>query len=401
MRIAFLDQTAKLGGGEMALLNLVTRLDSARFEPVVVLFSDGPLRDKLEKAGVRVIIEPLHAAVLETRKDSIGSATFLHLGSVWQSSRFVWRLSRLLRREHFDAVHTNSLKADILGGIAARIARLPVIWHVRDRIEPDYLPRQVVKVFRVLARRLPTSIVANSHATLKTLRLKEPVRGHVIYSGIDVSETEATAGNPPGQPQGATTRAAAPVIGPVIGLVGRIAPWKGQHIFIRAASIVRARFPDAKFLIIGEAMFGESAYEQNLKDLADRLALGGALQFLGFRDDVPTLIQSMDILVHASTTGEPFGQVIVQGMAAGKPVVATNGGGVPEIVLDGVTGLLVPMGNAEAMACAILSLLERPAVAAQMGRAARQRAQDCFAIERTVEQVQALYASIAVLSSRR
>src|SRR5207302_666535 len=147
------------------------------------------------------------------------------------------------------------------------------------------------------------------------------------------------------------------VVSPVIGLVGRISHWKGQHIFIAAAAQVVKRFPSARFEIIGSALFGESAYEEEVRSQVKSLGLEGVVTFTGFCEEVLVRIQGLDILVHASTIGEPFGQVVVEGMVLGKPVVATNGGGVPEIVVNGETGVLVEMGDATAMAEAICGLL--------------------------------------------
>ena len=123
------------------------------------------------------------------------------------------------------------------------------------------------------------------------------------------------------------------------------------------------RFPKARFVIIGAALFGEDGYEREIRQLSAQLGLEEVVEFAGFRPDVQCAIAELDLVVHASTTGEPFGQVIIEGMAAGKPVVATNGGGVPEIVEDGQTGILVPMGDAPALAEAICRVLADPAQA--------------------------------------
>jgi glycosyltransferase involved in cell wall biosynthesis len=174
-------------------------------------------------------------------------------------------------------------------------------------------------------------------------------------------------------------------------LVGRISPWKGQDVFLRAAAIVRRQFPQARFQVIGSALFGEREYEQGLRAMAHSDGLESAVEFLGFRDDVPDLIARLDVLVHASTTGEPFGQVIIEGMAAAKPLVATRGGAVPEIVVDGTTGLLVPMNDAPKMAEAIATLLSDPDRARAMGLAGRERVAQRFTIARTAEGVQKVY----------
>jgi glycosyltransferase involved in cell wall biosynthesis len=271
-------------------------------------------------------------------------------------------------------VHTNSLKADLIGGAAARMARLPLIWHVRDRIVSDYLPAKVAVVFRSLCRVMPQRVIAISQAVRQTLGDNSRVR--VVYDGTplpaELSGTHHERQN-------------------VVGLVGRITPWKGQDIFLRAAAIVRRRFPQAKFQVIGAALFGERDYEQKLHQMVDSEGIADAVEFTGFRPDVADLIGRLDVLVHASKTGEPFGQVIIEGMAAGKPIIATRGGAVPEIVVEGKTGLIVPMGDAMKMADAIITLLSDPAEAAAMGRAGRERVAQHFTIERTAQGVQQIY----------
>jgi glycosyltransferase involved in cell wall biosynthesis len=176
-----------------------------------------------------------------------------------------------------------------------------------------------------------------------------------------------------------------------VGIIGRISPWKGQHIFLEAAAAVLKEFSGTRFQIIGSALFGEEDYERTLRAQEQALGLSGSVEWLGFRTDVPALIRDLDILVHASTVGEPFGQVVVEGMAAGKPVVATHGGGIPEIVEDGVSGVLVPMNDAPAMAAAISGLLREPARACALGIAGRERVRSHFTIERTARQVEQVY----------
>jgi glycosyltransferase involved in cell wall biosynthesis len=300
-------------------------------------------------------------------------------------------LSRELRRRKIDIVHTNSLKSDLLGGAAGRLARIPVIWHVRDRIAADYLPRPVVIAFRFLARIIPQRVVANSRATLRTLRLRGEgeVKGrrfHVVHDGAEVGAETAIA---PADHNGRL----------VVGLVGRISPWKGQHIFLKAISQIRSKFPQARFQIIGAALFSETEYAKQMQELAVSLGITDIVDFLGFRNDVASLVDQMDVLVHASTIGEPFGQVVLEGMAAGKAVVATRGGGVPEFVQDGVTGLLVPMGDAEAMARAMERLLGDRPLRQELGKRARRQVIDGFTIRHTAQNVQKVYDAF-IISAR-
>jgi glycosyltransferase involved in cell wall biosynthesis len=383
-RILYFDHTAALGGGEIALLHLVEALDLSRFEPVVVLASEGPLHGKLEKAGVETHIIPLAAGVVQTRKDGLGARSLLKAGLVVRIVFYVVKLAFFMRKQRIAVVHTNSLKADVIGGCAARLAGVPLIWHVRDRIADDYLPPRVVVIFRRLLRIVPNFVIANSEATFRTLGLESGGKSAVVSSGV------VHNGMVPVQETAVRLAAGKPLI----GIVGRISPWKGQHIFLLAAALVRRRYPMARFQIVGSALFDEAAYEKELRALAEGPELAGAVEFTGFREDIPAVLAQLDILAHASTTGEPFGQVVAEGMLAGKPVVATDGGGVPEIIERGISGLLVPMDDAPALAAALLKLLDLPKEAQEMAIAGRQRILDRFTIEHTVARVQGIYDAL-------
>lgn len=393
-RILFVDHTASLGGGEIALFNLVRHLDANRYTPIVLLCSDGPLHGKLTSAGIETHILPLAANVVNTRKDTLGAGVFLRAGAVLATLAYIRRLTKFIKAHEIDLVHTNSLKADVIGGVAARLARRKLIWHVRDRIDGDYLPPKVVKVFRWLSRVLPHFVIANSGATLRTLQHDGAVKGAAVPSGIDLAARMHVVHDGLSQrwaglmgPRSADDR-------PVIGLVGRISPWKGQHVFIRAAAKVLERNHNVRFQIIGAALFAERDYEQSVREMADSLGLQNSVEFTGFCENVAERMAALDVLVHASTLGEPFGQVVIEGMAAGKPVIATNGGGIPEIVRDGDTGLLIPMDDHAAMADAIIRILENPELAQRLAAKGPDWVRQNFAIERTAEMVQGIYQNV-------
>lgn len=297
-----------------------------------------------------------------------------------QTGAQVLSVARMAKRFGADLIHSNSLKADIIAGLAGRLARIPTIWHVRDRIEADYLPAPVVRVFRSLSRTIPSCVVANSQATLTSLHLRGESlrRARVVHDGCTVLPVREGQRN----------------CGIRIGLVGRISPWKGQHIFLQAAAALHPVYPTTRFEIIGAALFSEREYEAHLHELCRALRLEEVVEFTGFIEDVPARIAELDLVVHASTTGEPFGQVIIEAMAEQKPVVATDGGGVPEIVEDGITGILVPMGDAARMTEALTYLLANPEVAAQMGRNGRARVAAQFTIQRTARKVEAVYREV-------
>lgn len=382
-----------MGGGEIALLNLIRSLDRELVYPIVVLGENGPLEDLL-RSECEVHVFQLGERVARTRKDDLGWRSLAKFESIAVSSWYAWKLARFARHVEADLIHTNSLKADLIGGLAGKLAGIRIIWHVRDRIEPDYLPNTVVGLFRRLSRFIPDYVIANSVATLQTLHLKRRHHGVAIASGFAFDHKQGVVhdGTPMAPRQGGATRK---TDGLRVGLPGRISPWKGQDVFIRAAAMLRAEFPDARFELIGAPLFAEREYETSLHELCRELGVESIVVFHGFISGIASILEQMDLVVHASVSGEPFGQVIIEGMAAGKAVVATSGGGVPEIVQDGVTGLLVPMGNAEAMAQAIRTLLRDPERRQRMGARGRDRVMQNFTIDITARKVEAVYRELA------
>jgi len=379
IRVLYLDHSSKLSGAELALVRLLGALDRTRVEPIVVLAEHGPLLELLQQRSIEAHVLPLSQELLQVRKDSLGVAGFARqLRSMASIGRYAWQLRCFARARGAELIYSNSLKADFYAALAARMAGLPLVWHIHDRIDALYLPRFAVWLIRRLARYLPVCVVANSASTLATLRLGDRQHSEIIGCGVTREQIERSwlprRGNPV----------------PQIGIVGRIAGWKGQDIFLRAAALLLGAGFRARFRIAGAAMFGEEAFEEQLRSLTATLEIGDHVEFLGF-SNVPEVLRSLDILVHASKTPEPFGQVIVEGMAAGLPVVATDGGGTREIIESGKTGLLVPMGDARALADALALLLSEPLQAQLLAAAARQHALTHFTVERAARQSEALY----------
>jgi glycosyltransferase involved in cell wall biosynthesis len=177
----------------------------------------------------------------------------------------------------------------------------------------------------------------------------------------------------------------------VVGAFGRLTPWKGQHVLIDAL----AALPSAHALIIGDALFGEHAYADELRTRAETQGVADRVHFVGFRRDIAALMKLCDVIVHTSTAPEPFGRVIVEAMLAGRPVIATRAGGAIEIVVDGESGLLVPPGSAPELSAALRSLAEDPPRAERLAAAGRERALQHFSMQATVSAIhQVLSASV-------
>jgi glycosyltransferase involved in cell wall biosynthesis len=258
-----------------------------------------------------------------------------------------------------------------------------------------------VRLFRWLARKLPSYVVTNSQSTLDRLFLTGARPAAVVPSGIGVKDAVIHDGlgernltlDTLSGPSGGWRR-------PVrVGIVGRLAPWKGQHVFLEAASRVIAAGQDARFFIVGAPLFGEEAYEKELRQRARSGRIASRVEFLGFQKEVPSVLRNLDILVHASTSPEPFGQVVIEGMAEGLPVIATDGGGVKEIITHGENGLLVPMGDAPALARELDGLLRDPAKARRLGRAAHAHVRRHFTAAQAARKIEKVYDE--VLAARR
>lgn len=383
-RILYLNHAAELSGGEIALLNLVCAIDRSIYEPVVMLLSNGPLAERLRSQGVETHVYPLPAKILNTRKHDLRAKRLLDLAGLGSLGWYCCQLATKISRLEISAIHCNSLKADIVGGLIGRTLNIPTIWHIRDRISDDYLPASIAKLFRLLSRHLPNFVIANSMSTMQALQGSSPsARSVVVLDGVRTEDfSNCLTRLKPSDPL-------------KVVLIGRISPWKGQHIFIEAAAMLQKQFAgQARFQIAGAALFGEQAYEAELHALVDRLAVKDAVEFLGFVSDVPALIDSADIVVHASTLGEPFGQVIAEAMAGGKAVIATNGGGVPEIVTHEKTGILVPMSDPAAMAESLARLISDEQLRLRLGAAAQLHAQSQLSIESTAAKVEAAYRKI-------
>lgn len=288
---------------------------SDEHEVHAVFFEHGPMVDRLRSAGASVVIVDVADGVVNARRhgrlpgrDALGA---------------VRRVRAELAAIGPDIVHTHSLKAGLVAGTAARTLRVPFVWHVHDRVSTDYLPRMTVAALKAALLLLPDAVAGNSRSTLATFRSRGP---------------RAVVPNPvPGPPPGFRARDGRDGAPETFGLVGRITPWKGQDVFLEAFAQAFPRGPQ-RAVLVGAPMFGEESFLLELEALVTSLGLDGRVEFRGHRDDIWQELARLDVLVHASRIPEPFGLVIVEGLAAGLGVVAVDQGG-PAEYLRGVRGV--------------------------------------------------------------
>jgi glycosyltransferase involved in cell wall biosynthesis len=367
-RVLYVDHTAQASGGEIALLRLLSALGGS-VRPLVVLGEHGPLEAELAALDIEVLVLPLPGETRDLRKDRLANP-LVALGRIRAVVGYALVLRRLIRERRIDLVHTNSLKAGFYGCLAARLAGTPSVWHLRDRVAGDYLPRAAVLVTRLATALLPTVVLCNSAATRDTLpprlfallgrrsaRAPEPIGDPLDADGVAVASR-------PDEPEHFR-----------VAMVGRFSPWKGQRVAIRAFAAAGLG-PSARLVLMGSAMFGEAEYERAIHDEIAALGLRDTVELSGFVDDVLGALVDVDVLVHASTIPEPFGQVVIEGLAAGVPVVATRAGGPGEILTDRVDGLLYDAGDEAALAALLRELHDDPRLRRSLADNGRKRVAD-------------------------
>ena len=385
IRVLYLQSNSEIGGSDVSLLRIVENLDPSRFRPVVVLPSRGPLTKAFEERRAKVVIMGAMLK-LTTRKGSL-----YHLRFLANYPAAVARLVRLIRRERIDLVHTNTLH-NLYGYLAARLARLPHVWHVREIVWQSAAVRRL-EVF--LARRFADRIVTVSRASAEMFRSKAgeyPPHLRVMWDAVNLARF-----HPRNSGRRIRSELGLAADAPLVGLVGRLDHCKGVDVFLRAAAICREEFPEARYLVCGGEVEGQEEVARDARRLAGELGLTDVVTFTGWRygpEDMPEVYAALSVLVSASTSPESFGLVLIEAIATGKPVVATNHGGPREVCVEGETALLVPPRNHRRMADAILELLRDPARAAAMGRAGREHAERHFDERQQARELQLLYEEV-------
>lgn len=365
--ILFLHHTGRFSGAENSLLHLATHLDSKMFLPVFICPKEGEFPSRLKQKGIPIIPHNF-GRIREIRR-------------LFNSIRVI---RKAMFRYNATIIHSNGPQSNIPAGVAGRLLRIPVIWHARNLLQTE-----MVDIDRVAAF-LPQRIVCNSDAIrARFIGSRSEKIALTVINSVDLKDYDPSIpgkmikeefGFPPGSQ--------------VLGIVGRLSPEKGHLTVFEAMAHLRTRFPDLRLLVVGGHIFEEHSWFPNLlKRKASQLNIAERVVFTGFRRDVLRLYAGMDIFV-LGTDAEPCGRVIFEAMAMKKPVIGTNNGGTPEIVVDGETGLLYRYGNAQELADKIAFVLNNPLSIEKMGRAGRKRVEENFTINKYVDKMQEIYLSL-------
>ncbi len=373
-RLLVVNHAVDMGGAERVLLGLLARLDREKFDPGLAVPHRGPLAERAESLGVRVHLGFPSSRLLQVRRKSLGRDRLAAAAYPWDMTWTVLGLRRLIIREGYELVLTNSAKADVYGSLAGWLARRPVVWRFHDIPDRATFSRLNLFLLRTSASFFASRILAISEAVREALADLGVPRDKikVVYNGVE-PQGEAKARRREKREEWGIPEDAF-----LVGMVGRLVEWKGPDVFLRAAALLSEAHPKARFVLVGDVIYGEREYLAKLKGLCASLGLEKKTLFTGFVDDPLAAMAALDCLVHASVEPEPFGMVLVEAMSLGLPVVAAGAGGVPEIVEDKLTGLLVPPGDFRALATALEWMISHPRERKEMGMRGKRRVSERF-----------------------
>lgn len=364
IRVLELCSSFHTGGGERLVHGIVQCLDRSRFEPhvaAVAVIRGNAFLPEFQRLGVPIKV--------------VGAK------NLW--SPLVYReLVRYVRSERIDLIHTHLTSADIVGRIVGRLLNVPVV-STLNNVPEDY---EAQKFYRYWLERYTSGMA--DHLVMCSERIRQMFlsrwripadRTSTIVNGVAM---EAFLAVPAGVPP------RAPGVGPLITTIGRLHEQKAQHIFIEAAKIVGERHPGARFMIVGHG-----PREQELKALAQRIGVADKIDFAGVRYDIPAVLGQSDVFV-LSSAWEGLPVVGVEAMAAARPVVMTDVGGVRDLVDDGRTGLVVPPGDPAVLAGALSRMLDAEPERLAMGQAARAQVSRDFSITTVTAQYESLFEQL-------
>jgi glycosyltransferase involved in cell wall biosynthesis len=352
------------GGGQYSLLLLLKGLDKGQYKPFVICPQEGALVDEVRSLGITVFVFEFPSfKKLDPKKIFTAISKF----------------KKLIQMINPDVVHTESSRSIVYLKCALWRRSIPIIWHARVSNAEPFL-------YEWILYSCATRVIAISEAVKRRFRyfLGAKRKIEVIYNAVEIPYREAINANVSLKDEVGFQNSV------LVGIVGRVTPLKGQETFIKAAALVAEKNSTVRFVIIGE---GTEEYLHYLRGLIKNYNLDNKIYITGYRENAAHLIKDLDILVCASIE-EAFSRVSIEAMAHGRPVVATNVGGIPEVVVDGETGILVPVQDENAMAQAILEFVNDCELRERMGENGRKRVAQCFAVDQHLQRVQDIYTCL-------
>jgi len=392
LKILFYSHTSKISGAEKILLLLIERLNRTRIAPFAVCSGEGPLREAILDSGV-----PCRAIPdLEARFTVNPYKLLRYSGSV---VRTALALRREAKKVKPDLIHANSIRAGLVSTIATVFTGIPVFWHLQDEL--GFHPISTIIRFFVLSTNR-VRLVAASGQTLESFRglllrsARVGARSKVVHNVVDTNvfryneEARSRIRGEFGIGDGEF----------LFATIGQITPRKGQKGIIEAFAMSLPEIPKARLLIVGEPMFnGDQSYFDELKDLVIEMGLTESVIFTGFRKDIPELLSALDTVV-INSSSEAFVVVGIEGLATGLPVIATDVGGIREMITDGESGLIVSPGGAAELRSALVGIAGAPGLRETFRHNGIRIANERFNADSFVSSMEAFFETAAAGKDR-
>lgn len=362
VKVLYVHGIKEIGGAETDLLSVIRGLDRERFQPFVVCPSDGSFIKEVE--ALHIPVHGMHVPAWRKLK------------GIFRIPMAVRTLVRRIRYWNVDVVHVNDYWWAPLSWLASRWCQVPCVVHIRQQIEPKRVKQYWLTKPNQL---MPVSEEIRQVAIEGGVK---PDRIQTVYSGIDFSnQFDSISGESIRQQHRLGQNQ------PVIGTVANLFPRKGYEFLIEAVEQVRKIVPDIFCFIVGE---GDQAYTKKLESMVQDKGLQSCVVFAGFQKNILNYVAAFNVFVLPSLM-EGLGIVLLEAMAMRKPIIASRVGGTPEVVEDGVTGILVSPGDSGLLADGILKLIQDRQVQIMMGDAGKKRLQSHFDLEQTIHNIQTIY----------
>ena len=353
IKIAFIDHNPDIGGAETSLLTLLRNIDRSQFGVTVILPSHGDFSRELHKIDIDAEIIYFPSVLIRLKRGNTFRAFLFITAYFFSISFFILKLCTYLKRSHFDLVLTNTVKAHLYGSIATGLCRVPLVWRFHDILSPTDFTPLLIACLTFFGNLFPTKILAVSN-TARDYLVKSGFKSskvEVIFNGIDPEAFKVENASTDIREELKLQNGIK-----LVGCIGRIIPQKGQRSLLLAIPKVIDKYPETYFLIIGDIFLKEEQCKEELLDTISDKGIEGRVKFTGFRTDIADVIRSLDTVVFPSMAPESFGLSILEAMYLEKPVIASNLGGVCELIEDGVTGMLIEPNHPEQIADRIIAL---------------------------------------------
>lgn len=389
--VAFVEVSAKMGGVQFSTLYLAKNMSPSTFRSVVICPEEGDLTDRCRQEGVnvRILSQP---ALWPSSFRVLGKHIPNILAWLMNPILLLWiavRLSKVLQRSDIQIVCTKGLYAHFYGGLAARFAGIPCVWHAQDFIS-EKMGVLYPTVFSLLARLLADRVIADGTPIRDQLMsLYSQSRVDVIFNGVDLDKF-----SPQIDGKGVRTEWTRSSDEIIICNVARLTPWKGQDYLIKAFSRIAAALPKAKLVLVGAPVFDSDFFERRLRNLVHELQIEDRVVFAGFRWDLPEVLAATDIYVHCSIEKDTSPLAVVSAIASGKPIVFTRVPGVAELFVDGENGLGVPPSDEHSLADALTKCVSDDSLRTLLGDRARRTAELSLGIAQFTEAIEQVFNKV-------